>query len=51
MSKIATSGKRVLVGDSWHDDNGPIPVTPDEWDPPMTEEEIRRQEKDKLLEE
>ena len=40
MSKIATSGKRVLVGDSWHDDNGPIAVTPDEWDPPMTDDEI-----------
>ena len=38
MSKIFTTGKRVLKGDEWHDDNGAIPVG--DWDPPMTDEEI-----------
>lgn len=40
MSKHRTTGKRVLKGDAWHDDNGEIPVTPDGWDPPMTDAEI-----------
>lgn len=40
MKKYLTTGKRHLVGDVWHDDNGPIPDTPVEWDPPMTDEEI-----------
>ena len=40
MSKIATSGKRYLKDDRWHDDNGPLPDEPLEWDPPMTEEEV-----------
>jgi DNA-binding transcriptional regulator YiaG len=39
MNKIATSGKRVLKGDVWHDDNGEIPGFPDQWDPPMTDAE------------
>jgi putative transcriptional regulator len=38
MSKIVTSGKRVLKGDEWHDDNGLIPDG--DWDPPMTDEEV-----------
>jgi DNA-binding transcriptional regulator YiaG len=38
MSKIVTSGKRVLKGDEWHDDNGLIPDG--DWEPPMTDEEI-----------
>jgi putative transcriptional regulator len=41
MSKIATVGKRRLVGDVWHDDRGEIPSSPAAWDPPMTDEEIR----------
>lgn len=40
MNKIATSGKRYLKEDRWHDDNGLIPVHPGEWDPPMTDEEV-----------
>lgn len=40
MSKIATTGKRVLKDDRWHDDNGPLAGNPSEWDPPMTEEEV-----------
>jgi putative transcriptional regulator len=40
MSKTATTGKRVLRDDGWYDDNGLIPVTPDLWDPPMTDDEI-----------
>ena len=40
MKKIATTGKRYLKDDRWHDANGPIPVHPGEWDPPMTDEEI-----------
>ena len=34
MNTYATTGKRVLKGDIWHDDNGPIPDTPLEWSPP-----------------
>lgn len=40
MSKYRTTGKRVLKDDGWHDDNGLIPDTPLEWDPPMTEDEV-----------
>ena len=40
MNKHATSGKRALKGDVWHDDNGPIPGTPADWQPPMTDAEI-----------
>ena len=40
MKKIATTGKRYLKDDRWHDANGPIPVHPGAWDPPMTDEEI-----------
>ena len=40
MNKHATTGKRVLKGDVWHDDNGPIPGTPADWQPPMTDAEI-----------
>jgi DNA-binding transcriptional regulator YiaG len=40
MSKIVTKGQRRLVGDRWHDDNGPLPDIPTEWDPPMTDDEI-----------
>jgi len=40
MNKIVTTGKRYLKDDRWHDDNGPLPDFPLEWDPPMTEEEI-----------
>ena len=40
MNKTVTSGKRVLKGDAWHDDNGAIPATPDFWEPPMTDDEI-----------
>ena len=39
MSKIVTKGKRVLKGDSWHDDRGELPGTPADWDPPMSEAE------------
>ena len=39
MSKTNTTGKRVLKGDVWHDENGEIPGTPREWDPPMTADE------------
>lgn len=39
MTRIATSAKRVLISDGWHDDNGPIAGLPDEWQPPMTEAE------------
>ena len=39
MDKYETVGKRNLVGDYWHDDNGPIPDMPLDWDPPMTDEE------------
>ena len=39
MNKIATTGKRVLKNDGWHDANGPLPVDAD-WDPPMTEAEV-----------
>ena len=40
MSKTVTTGKRFLKDDRWHDDNGPIPDTPADWEPPMTDEEI-----------
>lgn len=40
MKRYHTTGKRILKGDVWHDDNGPIPDTPLEWEPPMTDEEI-----------
>ena len=40
MKKIVTTGKRYLKDDRWHDDNGPIPLHPGEWDPPMTEDEV-----------
>ncbi len=40
MNKINTTGKRYLKNDSWHDDNGPIPGTPADWEPPMSDEEI-----------
>jgi putative transcriptional regulator len=40
MNKIVTVGKRFLKDDRWHDDNGPIPDTPLDWDPPMSDEEI-----------
>ncbi len=40
MNKIATAGKRFLKDDRGHDDNGPIPGTPADWDPPMTDEEV-----------
>ncbi len=40
MSKIVATGKRFLKDDRWHDANGPIPETPADWDPPMTDEEV-----------
>jgi putative transcriptional regulator len=40
MSKIVTSGPRRLVDDAWHDDTGPLPGSPADWDPPMTEDEV-----------
>ena len=40
MNKYATTGKRALKGDVWHDDNGPLPGTPGDWQPPMTDAEI-----------
>ncbi len=40
MNKIVTTGKRVLKEDGWYDDNGKLPVSETEWDPPMTYEEI-----------
>lgn len=40
MKKITTTGKRVLMDDGWHDDNGLLPVSEAEWDPPMSYEEI-----------
>lgn len=40
MSKIATTGKRFLKDDRWHDANGPIPSSPADWEPPMTDEEV-----------
>ena len=40
MKKISTTGRRVLKDDGWHDDNGPIPIHPVDWDPPMTDDEI-----------
>jgi putative transcriptional regulator len=38
LNKIVATGKRVLTGDGWHDDNGPIPDG--DWIPPMTDAEI-----------
>lgn len=40
MIKIVTIGRRYLKDDVWHDDRGPIPDTPADWVPPMTDEEI-----------
>jgi putative transcriptional regulator len=40
MSKIATTGKRFIRDDRWHDANGPLPGTPADWEPPMTDEEV-----------
>jgi putative transcriptional regulator len=40
MSKIATTGKRTLKGDVWHDANGIIAGTPADWVPPMSDDEI-----------
>ena len=40
MNKLYTTGKRYLKGDRWHDDNGPLPDEPLDWEPPMTDEEI-----------
>ena len=40
MSKIYTTGKRVLLADGWHDDNGPIPFSDEGWEPPMTDDEV-----------
>jgi len=40
MTKIPTTGRRYLKDDVWHDANGPIPGYPDQWDPPMTDEEV-----------
>ena len=39
MSKIATTGKRFLKDDRWHDAKGPLPGHPGDWDPPMSDEE------------
>jgi putative transcriptional regulator len=40
MNKIVTTGKRFLKDDRWWDANGPIPGTPADWEPPMTDEEV-----------
>ena len=40
MSKIATTGKRYIKDDVWHDDRGPISGTPADWQEPMTDEEV-----------
>lgn len=40
MSKIATTGKRYLKDDRWHDDTGPIGGTPADWEPPMSDDEV-----------
>ena len=40
MSKLVTTGKCTLKDGRWHDDNGPLPDEPREWDPPMTDDEI-----------
>ena len=40
MRKTITTGKRVLESDGWHDDNGLIPPSDAEWDPPMTDDEV-----------
>ena len=46
MSKLVTTGKRYLKDGRWHDDNGPLPDEPREWEPPMTDEEIVRMQAD-----
>jgi putative transcriptional regulator len=40
MKKIATTGKRYLKNDRWHDANGPLPGHPGQWEPSMTDEEV-----------
>src|SRR6266853_2548111 len=40
MSKLVTTGKRYLEDGRWHDDDGPLPDEPRDWEPPMTDEEI-----------
>ena len=40
MNKLVTIGKRVLKDGRWHDDNGPLPDEPRDWEPSMTDEEI-----------
>ena len=40
MNKHDTTGKRFLSSDVWHDDNGPLPGTPADWQPSMTDAEI-----------
>ena len=40
MSKLVTTGKRALKDGRWHDDNGALPTSPRDWDPPMTDDEI-----------
>ena len=40
MSKTVTTGRRFLKDGCWHDDNGLIPSTPADWEPPMTDEEV-----------
>ena len=40
MNKISTTGPRRLVDGRWHDDTGPLPDFPLDWDPPMTDAEI-----------
>jgi len=39
MKAYATTGKRFLKNDIWHDANGPIPDDGWPWVPPMTEAE------------
>ena len=40
MNKLSTTGNRYLKDGRWHDDNGPLPDEPLDWDPPMTDDEI-----------
>jgi putative transcriptional regulator len=40
MSKLITKGKRYLKDDRWHDDSGPLPDSPADWEPPMTDDEV-----------
>lgn len=40
MRKIVTTAPRRLVDDRWHDDTGPLPGSPADWDPPMTDDEV-----------